>query len=175
VGNGAADYVNPMGARRAKSDRKGDRRGARWARSTDPDLRKPASVCGLEKKVKIASIVLLTFPQGSLEWVHEQRRRGAQQREGIMEIQTEFVVMSASTKCPAKFGTYKKVAIVEVRKDWLVDGMPDRIDTRALGVVRIAWERDRLNYGSTSACAFDRALAEAHELAARWNAEGGAA
>lgn len=89
--------------------------------------------------------------------------------------ETEFVVMSASTKCAAKFGIYKKVAIVEVRKDWLTAGKPERIDERALGVVSIAWERDRLNYGSTSACAFDRALAEAHELAAQWNAEGGAA
>jgi len=89
-------------------------------------------------------------------------------------IETEFVVMSASTRCAAKFGIYKKVAILEVRKGWLVDGKPERIDPRALGVVSIAWERDRLNYGSTSACAFDRALAEAHELAARWNAEGGA-
>ena len=98
-------------------------------------------------------------------------RFGEAKVEAKAKVETEFVVMSASTKCPAKFGIYKKVAILEVRKGWLVDGKPERIDTRALGVVRIAWERDRLNYGSTSACAFDRALAEAHELAARWNAE----
>ena len=102
-------------------------------------------------------------------------RFGEAKVEAKEKVETEFVVMSASTKCPAKFGIYKKVAIVEVRKDWLVDGKPDRIDERALGVVSIAWERDRLNYGSTSACAFDRALAEAHELAAQWNAEGGVA
>ena len=90
-------------------------------------------------------------------------------------IETEFVVMSASTRCASKFGVYRKVAIVEIRRDWLTSGMPDRIDERALGVVSIAWERDRLNVGSTENCAFDRALAEAHELAAQWNAEGGAA
>lgn len=92
----------------------------------------------------------------------------------MSNIETEFVVMDASTKCAAKFGVYRKVAIVEIRKDWLVAGKPDRIDNRAFGVVGIVWERDKLNVGSTSACAFDRALAEAHELAAKWNAEGGA-
>ena len=88
----------------------------------------------------------------------------------MKNIETEFVVMTASTRCPAKFGVYKKVAIVEIRKDWLVAGKPDRIDTNALGVVGIVWERDRLNVGSTENCAFDRALDEAHQLAAEWNA-----
>ena len=104
-------------------------------------------------------------------------RFGAQKKATAKKpakIETEFVVMDASTKCAAKFGEYRKVCIVEIRKDFLASGMPDRIDNRALGVIGIVWERDRLNVGSTSACAFDRALAEAHELAAEWNAEGGA-
>ena len=82
-------------------------------------------------------------------------------------MNTEFIVMSASAQMPAsnRFGRYGKVALCEVEKGVT----PKMISQRARGMVRIVDLRDRLFWGTSSRCAFQKALAELKARAAELN------
>ena len=84
-------------------------------------------------------------------------------------MSTEFVVMTASAQMPAsnRYGRYGKIALCEVEKGVT----PKMISERARGMVRIVDLRDRLFWGSTSKCAFQKALAELTARAAELNAK----
>lgn len=82
---------------------------------------------------------------------------------------SRYIVMTAAACMPGplKFGTYKRVAVVET------DGvrMPKQINPRHAAVRSIPFLRDRLNVGTTDRCAFRRALADAEAVAAQLNAQ----
>jgi len=84
-------------------------------------------------------------------------------------MNTEFIVMSATAQMPAsnRFGKYGKVALCEVEEGVT----PKMISERARGMVRIVDLRDRLFWGSTPRCAFQKALNELTARAAQLNAE----
>ena len=84
-------------------------------------------------------------------------------------MSTEYIIMTATAKMPAsnRYGRYGKVALVEVEKG----KTPKMISERARGMVRIVELRDRLFWGSTPKCAFQKALAELTARAAQLNAE----
>lgn len=64
------------------------------------------------------------------------------------------------------WGRYARVAVLEVE----VGTHPTMISERARGVVRIVETWEKLNVGTSERCAYQRALAEAEELAADLNA-----
>ncbi len=78
-----------------------------------------------------------------------------------------FIVMTAAACMPAKcWGTYRRVAVVELDSS-LPDGeRPRMISARARGVARVVETWERRNVGTTDRCAYARALAEAEALAA---------
>ena len=84
-------------------------------------------------------------------------------------MSTEYIIMTATAKMPAsnRFGSYGKVALCEVQKGQ----QPKMISERARGMVRIVDLRDRLFWGSTPRCAFQKALNELTARAAQLNAE----
>jgi len=80
---------------------------------------------------------------------------------------SQFIIQTAAAKMPQScWGTYKRVAVLEVE-----DGVETvaMISSRARGVVEIVQTWEKLNVGSTSQCAFQKALAEAKELTAELN------
>lgn len=77
-------------------------------------------------------------------------------------VPTEFVVRTSRECMPGScWGQYGRVAVVEVE----AGTYPSMISQRAKGVVRIVWERRRLNIGKTDRCAFQRAVDEAYGVA----------
>lgn len=80
---------------------------------------------------------------------------------------THFIVQTASTQCAAKFGNYRKVAILEVTEGLIEVSM---ISAHAKGCVRVVAMWDRLNVGTTDACAYQMQLAEAVKVTADLNA-----
>jgi hypothetical protein len=79
-----------------------------------------------------------------------------------------FVVLTASARCSAKYGIYRRVAVVEAYGV----SSPDQIkmiSSRARGVLRVVKTWERLNVGRTEKCAYRRALNAAEELAAVLN------
>lgn len=77
-----------------------------------------------------------------------------------------YHVLTAAACMPAsnKFGVYKRVAVVEVdHHERPIGFVPERIaDCRGVRVMQL---HDRLNVGTTEACAYGRALAQADERA----------
>jgi hypothetical protein len=87
---------------------------------------------------------------------------------------TRFVVISSAAAMPNScWGVYRRVGVLEVSGD--VDERRLAIDARRKGVVRIVTTWERLNVGRTERCAYQRALAEARELAASLTAAHAAA
>ena len=86
----------------------------------------------------------------------------------------EYIVMDAST-CPSLkcWGVYRRVAVVLV--DWAKlpadRELPTMISEHARGVVEVVRTWENCNVGTTKACAFELALAEARKLAARLNGQ----
>jgi hypothetical protein len=81
---------------------------------------------------------------------------------------SHFIVQTASAKCAAEFGRYRRVAVLEVDADRQCVSM---ISTHARGCIRVVETWERQNCGTTERCAYRRACTEAHDLAARLNAE----
>ena len=80
-----------------------------------------------------------------------------------------YIVKTATAKMPSSCkGRYGRVAVLEI-DDPSVD--PKMISERAKNVTRIVRTWERLFWGTSSRCAFSRALAEANRLAAELNAE----
>jgi hypothetical protein len=106
----------------------------------------------------------------------EQEQREQEQRDEDREHEkalsdgrpgiTHYIVQCASARCPAKFGTYRRVAVLEVSKGFKTVSM---ISERARGVTRIVQTWERVNVGKTKACAYERAYAEAKELCEELN------
>jgi len=79
-----------------------------------------------------------------------------------------FIVQHAAAQMPQScWGIYRRVAVLEVE-----DGVERvaMISERARGVVRVVTTWERCNVGTSSRCAFARALTEAEELANALNA-----
>lgn len=80
---------------------------------------------------------------------------------------TKFVVKSSAARMPQScWGTYRRVAVLEVVADALG---PRMISERARGVVAVVRTWERRSVGSTARCAYQVALREAAELAAELN------
>jgi hypothetical protein len=78
---------------------------------------------------------------------------------------TRFVVVSSAAAMPNScWGVYRRVGVLEIAAD--ADENRLTIDARRKGVVRVVTTWERLNVGTTARCAYQRALAEARELAA---------
>jgi len=77
---------------------------------------------------------------------------------------SRFIVMDRAAQMPSTVRSpYRRVAVVETT---LPEGQePKMISARAKGVVRIVRTWERQYVGETERCAFQRALAEAYELA----------
>ncbi len=85
---------------------------------------------------------------------------------------TKFIVKSSAARMPpACWGTFRRVAVMEVALD---APEPRMISERARGVVGIVRTWERLHVGRTGRCAYQVAMREAAELAAMLN-EGGTA
>lgn len=83
-------------------------------------------------------------------------------------MSTNHIVMTASACMPTScWGRYGKIAVVELEPGF--EGEPKMISARARGVKRVVALWDRQHIGSTTRCAFSRALAEAEELCAELN------
>ncbi len=85
---------------------------------------------------------------------------------------TKFIVKSSAARMPPScWGTYRRVAVLEVTVD---APEPRMISGRARGVVGVVRTWERLHVGRTGRCAYQVAMREAAELAAMLN-EGGTA
>ena len=81
------------------------------------------------------------------------------------ERYTYHVVSSAAPMGGAKFGVYKRVAVVEVdHHERPIGFVPERI--AAARGVKVVWIRDRCSVGTTDACAYRVALRSAERAAA---------
>ncbi len=69
------------------------------------------------------------------------------------------------------FGSYRRVAVLEIDPSTCPPEGPRMISDRARGVVRVVETWERLYSGRTERCAFSRAMREAQALADRLNAE----
>ena len=81
---------------------------------------------------------------------------------------THFIVQTSSAKMPSScWGTYRRVAVLKVN-----DGVTkaSMISERSRDVLEVIWVADRLYVGTTERCAYQIALAEAEEMATRYNA-----
>lgn len=78
----------------------------------------------------------------------------------------KYIVQSASARVPSQFGTYRRVAVLLVK-----DGVEhaSMISERSRDVVEVVRTWENCNVGTTSRCAYERARAEARELAAELN------
>ena len=103
---------------------------------------------------------------------HDTAATGATTMTTTTSAHTACIVMTAAAQMPNScWGKYRRVAVVEVE---LVDGAPVKpkmISARARGVVAVRATWEKLNVGHTARCAFQRAVAEAEELAAEINAD----
>ena len=82
-------------------------------------------------------------------------------------MKTHFIVQTASASMPQScWGHYRRVAVLEVP---LGVERASMISERAEDVIRIVESWERCNVGKTKRCAYERALAEATELAANLN------
>ena len=82
--------------------------------------------------------------------------------------ETNFIVMTARAKMPVRCfnsASYHRVAVLEVE----VGAVPTMISARERGVVRVVATWERLFKGKTKRCAFERALAEAEQMATELN------
>lgn len=75
-----------------------------------------------------------------------------------------FIVKTAADRVPGGWGTYRRVAVLEVEPGVTADDVA-MISPRAKGVIRVVETWNRLNVGKTDRCAYRRALAAAHALA----------
>ena len=82
-----------------------------------------------------------------------------------------FVVLDRAAKMPAScYGRYRRVGVVEVTPEAQRSGRePTMLSQCARDVRRVVETWERLYWGSTERCAYQRALAEAEELAADLN------
>jgi hypothetical protein len=86
---------------------------------------------------------------------------------------SNYIVKTAAAAMPNNcWGTYRRVAVLEVQ-----DGVADvaMISARARGVVRVVATWEKCNVGHTARCAYQKALAEAHALAAAHASDAAAA
>lgn len=75
---------------------------------------------------------------------------------------THYIVQTANACMPQScWGRYRRVAVLEVEAE--LDSV-SMISEHALGCVQVVETWERLNVGSTAACAYEVALAEAQEL-----------
>jgi len=80
---------------------------------------------------------------------------------------TKFVVKSSAARMPPNcWGTYRRVAVLEVVTD--APG-PRMISERARGVVTVVRTWERRSVGTTARCAYQVAMRDAAELAAKLN------
>jgi hypothetical protein len=83
---------------------------------------------------------------------------------------TRYIVMHACAPMPTScWGEYRRVAVVELEPGF--DGRPKFIGEHARGVARVVKTWEKMHVGSTSRCAFQKALSSAKEMADRMNAE----
>lgn len=80
---------------------------------------------------------------------------------------TRFIVKSSAARMPPNcWGTYRRVAVLEVLADALE---PRMISQRARGVVAVVRTWERRSVGRTDRCAYQVAMRDAAELAAALN------
>lgn len=80
---------------------------------------------------------------------------------------TKFVVKSSAARMPPNcWGTYRRIAVLEVDTD---APEPRMISDRARGVVAVVRTWERRSVGNTARCAYQVAMGEAVELAAKLN------
>jgi len=85
-------------------------------------------------------------------------------------METAFIVATASAHMPNScWGTYRRVAVLEIDPSATPAGGPKMISERARGVVRIVETWEALNVGKTERCAYRVALAEAEAMAEHLN------
>jgi hypothetical protein len=85
-----------------------------------------------------------------------------------MTNQSTYIVMTASAKMPTTcWGRYGRVAVVRLEDGF--EGTPKMISERARGVEEVVALWDRQHIGSTTRCAFSRALAEAEAMCEELN------
>lgn len=76
-------------------------------------------------------------------------------------MKTEYVVKTSCARMPSScWGRYRRIAVLEVK----VGALPKMISERARGVVRVVETWERLYVGSSPRCAYEIALAVAHEM-----------
>jgi hypothetical protein len=81
------------------------------------------------------------------------------------EDMSRYIVKTAAAQMPQScWGTYRRVAVMEV-----VGPEPRMISENAKGVIRIVKTWEKRNVGKTKKSAYERALAEAHELVKQLN------
>ncbi len=83
-------------------------------------------------------------------------------------MRTHFIVQTASARTGSRFGEYRRVAVLEVPEGVAQVSM---ISERSKDVVRVVETWERLNVGTTNACAYERALAQARVLRDELNAK----
>lgn len=88
-------------------------------------------------------------------------------------MRTAYIVMDSAAKMPSScWGSYRRVAVLEVRRDPQGRALrPHAIDARARGVVRIVRTWERLREGTTHRSVYQRALEAASALQARLTAQ----
>jgi hypothetical protein len=80
----------------------------------------------------------------------------------------KFIVQSAAAKMPSSCkGRYRRVAVLLV-DDLHTNGVK-MISSRAKGVIKVIATWEKLNCGTTSRCAFSRAMDEARSMCDRLN------
>ena len=86
-------------------------------------------------------------------------------------MKTVYIVKCSAAKMPVScWGVYRRVAVLEVMRDWAGAAIyPTLISERAIGVVRIVKTWERLHARGTRT-AYHRALVEAEKLATALNA-----
>lgn len=86
---------------------------------------------------------------------------------------SRYIVKTITGNTPGSccWGTYKRVAVLEVEDDVRDVEM---ISARARGVIAVVRTWDERNVGLTERCAYRRALTEARELAEAFNRRTGA-
>lgn len=83
-------------------------------------------------------------------------------------LNTHYIVQAAATTPAANcWGTYKRIAVLEVEAGLTHVAM---ISPRARGCVRVVATWEKLNVGTTDRCAYRVALKEAREMAEQLNA-----
>ena len=85
-----------------------------------------------------------------------------------MNFKTKYIVKVSGDKCRGKFGTYKKLAVLEVYNDISAQDI-SMISTRCKNILRIIIYKDGLSVGKTNRGAFQKALAEAEKLCLELN------